>query len=432
MVTIIGIEPGSLAQKHKIKAGDKIISINNNEIRDVLDYRFYCTDRKLIIVLETADGKNRKVKIKKDEYDDIGLEFETYLMDKQRSCMNKCVFCFIDQMPKGMRESLYFKDDDSRLSFLFGNYITLTNIGDDEIDRIIKMHISPINISVHTTNPELRCKMMNNRFAGEKLKYLKRLSDAGIKINAQLVLCPTLNDGKELERSLNDLAELYPSIESVAAVPVGLTKFREGLYPLRPFTKEEAAAVIDTIEKIGDRFYNEYKDRVFYPSDEFFALAQRELPDEDYYGAFLQLENGVGMSSLFLAEFTRALEDCHAEPKYSKMTIATGKGAYELMSKAVSLAKRKWSGLDIAVTAVENNYFGPLITASGLITGTDLIKHINALDNPGTVLIPSAMLRRERDVFLDDYSIEDIEKATGGKVFVTECDGESTLQAFLQ
>ena len=432
MVTIIGIEPGSLAQKHKIRAGDKIISINNNEIRDVLDYRFYCTDRKLVIILETADGKNRKVKIRKDEYEDIGLEFETYLMDKQRSCMNKCVFCFIDQMPKGMRESLYFKDDDSRLSFLFGNYITLTNIGDDEIDRIIKMHISPINISVHTTNPELRCKMMNNRFAGEKLKYLKRLSDAEIKINAQLVLCPGLNDGKELERSLNDLAQLYPSIESVAAVPVGLTKFREGLYPLRPFTKEEAAAVIDTIEKIGDRFYNEYNDRVFYPSDEFFALAERELPDEAYYGAFLQLENGVGMSSLFLAEFTRALEDCHAEPKYSKMTIATGKGAYELMSKAVSLAKRKWSGLDIAVTAVENNYFGPLITASGLITGTDLIKHINALDNPGTVLIPSAMLRRERDVFLDDYSIEDIEKATGGKVFVTECDGESTLQAFLQ
>ena len=300
MVTIIGIEPGSLAQKHKIRAGDKIISINNNEIRDVLDYRFYCTDRKLVIILETADGKNRKVKIRKDEYEDIGLEFETYLMDKQRSCMNKCVFCFIDQMPKGMRESLYFKDDDSRLSFLFGNYITLTNIGDDEIDRIIKMHISPINISVHTTNPELRCKMMNNRFAGEKLKYLKRLSDAEIKINAQLVLCPGLNDGKELERSLNDLAQLYPSIESVAAVPVGLTKFREGLYPLRPFTKQEAAAVIDTIEKIGDRFYNEYNDRVFYPSDEFFALAERELPDEAYYGAFLQLENGVGMSSLFL------------------------------------------------------------------------------------------------------------------------------------
>ena len=346
--------------------------------------------------------------------------------------MNKCVFCFIDQMPKGMRESLYFKDDDSRLSFLFGNYITLTNIGDDEIDRIIKMHISPINISVHTTNPELRCKMMNNRFAGEKLKYLKRLSDAEIKINAQLVLCPGLNDGKELERSLNDLAQLYPSIESVAAVPVGLTKFREGLYPLRPFTKQEAAAVIDTIEKIGDRFYNEYNDRVFYPSDEFFALAERELPDEAYYGAFLQLENGVGMSSLFLAEFTRALEDCHAEPKYSKMTIATGKGAYELMSKAVSLAKRKWSDLDITVTAVENEYFGPLITTTGLITGTDLIKHINSLDDPGTVLIPSAMLRRERDIFLDDYSIEDIEKLTGRKIFVTECDGASTLQAFLQ
>ena len=432
MVTIIGIEPGSLAQKHKIRAGDKIISINNNEIRDVLDYRFYCTDRKLVIILETADGKNRKVKIRKDEYEDIGLEFETYLMDKQRSCMNKCVFCFIDQMPKGMRESLYFKDDDSRLSFLFGNYITLTNIGDDEIDRIIKMHISPINISVHTTNPELRCKMMNNRFAGEKLKYLKRLSDAGIKINAQLVLCPGLNDGKELERSLNDLAQLYPSIESVAAVPVGLTKFREGLYPLRPFTKQEAAAVIDTIEKIGDRFYNEYNDRVFYPSDEFFALAERELPDEAYYGAFLQLENGVGMSSLFLAEFTRALEDCHAEPKYSKMTIATGKGAYGLLNKAVLLAKKRWSDLDITVTAVENEYFGPLITTTGLITGTDLIKHINSLDDPGTVLIPSAMLRRERDIFLDDYSIEDIEKLTGRKIFVTECDGASTLQAFLQ
>ena len=278
MVKISSVEKDSFAYKKGIKAGENLVSINKNKITDVLDYRFYCTERKLKIVIEDKNGKQRKVKIKKDEYDDIGLEFETYLMDKQRSCRNKCIFCFIDQMPPNMRETLYFKDDDARLSFLFGNYITLTNVSDEEIDRIIKMHITPINISVHTTNPELRCKMMNNRFAGDALKYMYRLCENGIKINCQLVLVPGYNDGDELKKTLADLEKLYPNVESVAAVPVGLTKFREGLAKITPFNKDTAKAVIDTMNEFGDRCFEKYGDRLFYPSDEFYNLAHLPMP----------------------------------------------------------------------------------------------------------------------------------------------------------
>ena len=431
MVKISSVEKDSFAYKKGIKAGENLVSINKNKITDVLDYRFYCTERKLKIVIEDKNGKQRKVKIKKDEYDDIGLEFETYLMDKQRSCRNKCIFCFIDQMPPNMRETLYFKDDDARLSFLFGNYITLTNVSDEEIDRIIKMHITPINISVHTTNPELRCKMMNNRFAGDALKYMYRLCENGIKINCQLVLVPGYNDGDELKKTLADLEKLYPNVESVAAVPVGLTKFREGLAKITPFNKDTAKAVIDTMNEFGDKCYEKYGDRLFYPSDEFYNLAQLPMPEENYYGEMLQLENGVGMSALLKGEFIRALEDESRTPKGEKLTIATGKGAYKLIKSLVDLAEIKWHNIDCEVVPIENYYFGELITTTGLITGSDLIKNLKGKENLSKVLISGAMLRNEGDIFLDDLSPDDVEKEIGAEIKVIDCDGAALLDALL-
>lgn len=431
MVKISSVEKDSFAYKKGIKAGENLVSINKNKITDVLDYRFYCTERKLKIVIEDKNGKQRKVKIKKDEYDDIGLEFETYLMDKQRSCRNKCIFCFIDQMPPNMRETLYFKDDDARLSFLFGNYITLTNVSDEEIDRIIKMHITPINISVHTTNPELRCKMMNNRFAGDALKYMYRLCENGIKINCQLVLVPGYNDGDELKKTLADLEKLYPNVESVAAVPVGLTKFREGLAKITPFNKDTAKAVIDTMNEFGDRCFEKYGDRLFYPSDEFYNLAQLPMPKENYYGEMLQLENGVGMSALLKGEFIRALEDESRTPKGEKLTIATGKGAYKLIKSLVDLAEIKWHNIDCEVVPIENYYFGELITTTGLITGSDLIKNLKGKENLSKVLISGAMLRNEGDIFLDDLSPDDVEKEIGAEIKVIDCDGAALLDALL-
>ena len=430
MVKIESVEKNSIAEKKGIKQGETLISINKNDITDILDYRFYCTEKKIKLVIENQNGKRRTVKIKKEEYDDIGLSFETYLMDKQRSCRNGCIFCFIDQMPPNMRETLYFKDDDARLSFLFGNYITLTNVTDEEIDRIIKMHISPINISVHTTNPELRCKMMKNRFAGEALRHMYRLCENGIKINCQLVLVPNYNDGEELRKTLLDLEKLYPNVESVAAVPVGLTKHTEGLEKLEPFNKKTAKAVIDIMNEIGDECVKKYGDRLFYPSDEFYNLAEIEMPDESYYGEMLQLENGVGMSALMFSQFKTACKMYEGEtPKGEKLTIPTGKGAYKLIKKLVDYATDKWHNINCEVIPIENYFFGPLITTTGLITGSDLIKNLKGKEDLGKLLVSSAMLRSEGDVFLDDLSPKDIEKELGVKVKITDCDGMALLEA---
>ncbi len=430
MVKIESVEKGSIADKKGIKKGDILISINKNNITDILDYRFYCTEKKIKLVIEKENGKRRNVKIKKEEYDDIGLSFETYLMDKQRSCRNGCIFCFIDQMPPNMRETLYFKDDDARLSFLFGNYITLTNVTDEEIDRIIKMKITPINISVHTTNPKLRCKMMKNRFAGDALRHMYRLCENGIKINCQLVLVPNYNDGEELRKTLLDLEKLYPNVESVAAVPVGLTKHREGLEKLEPFNKQTAKAVIDIMNEIGDKCVEKYGDRLFYPSDEFYNLAEIEMPDESYYGEMLQLENGVGMSALMLSQFKTACKMYEGEtPKGEKLTIPTGKGAYKLIKKLVDYASEKWHNINCEVIPIENYFFGPLITTTGLITGSDLIKNLKGRENLGKLLISSAMLRSEGDVFLDDLSPKEIEKELGVKIKITDCDGMALLEA---
>ncbi len=423
-VLIRSVEKGSPAYKAGIQPESRLISINKNEICDVLDYRFYQNEKRLKLKVET-NGKIKSYRIKKEEYEEIGLVFDTYLMDEQRSCKNKCVFCFIDQLPKGMRDTLYFKDDDSRLSFLFGNYITLTNITEHEIERIIKLHISPINISVHTTNPELRCKMMNNRFAGESLAVLYRLAEAGIAINCQLVLCPDYNDGEELRRSLSDLISL-PTVQSIAAVPVGLTAHREGLAELKPFNKETASAVLDILNEFSDLTLEKYGKRKVFGSDEFYILSERDIPEVSYYEDFLQLENGVGMWSLFMSEAVSAIENDFADTvleKTRKITVATGESAYPLIKNIVDISTKKWHNLYCSVKPIKNKFFGGHITVTGLVTGGDLIEQLKGEELGESLLISASMLRYEKDKFLDDVTVEQVEKALNVKVLIIENDG---------
>ncbi|MBQ8016264.1 MAG: DUF512 domain-containing protein [Clostridia bacterium] len=430
-VKISEICPGSIAAKKKIKAGDSLVSINGNEITDVLDYRFYINDTKLLLSLVTAEGKSKLVLIRKDEFEDIGLEFETYLMDKQRSCKNKCIFCFIDQLPKGLRKSLYFKDDDSRLSFLFGNYITLTNLTDSEAERIIKMHISPVNVSVQTMNPELRIKMMANPRAGESLKYLKKFADAGIALNTQLVLCPGINDGTELEHSLCELAALYPSVQSIAAVPVGLSDHREGLFEIEPYTKETADEVIGIIDRFNENFKSEHGEIIAYAADEFYLKAERRMPDAEYYNDFPQLENGVGMWALLKSEFEQALEECKTKELDRTVTVVTGKAAYPLISELAEKAIKKIKGLDINVVAAENKLLGKMITVSGLLCGADIISALDGLDLGDELIIPPNCLRSEGDMFLDDMTVEELSQRLKIKVTQNGSSGEDLLRSLL-
>ena len=430
-VTISGVVKGSLADKKRIRVGDRLLSINEHEIADVLDYRFYLTDSCLTLQLETSKGE-RTVRIRKKEDDDIGLEFDTYLMDKQHSCRNQCVFCFIDQMPPGMRDSLYFKDDDSRLSFLFGNYITLTNLSEHEAQRIIDMHISPVNISVHTTNPELRCRMMNNRFAGEKLALLRRFADAGIRMECQLVLCPGWNDGEELERSMHDLAVLAPAVESVAVVPVGLTKYREGLTPLRPFTKDEAARVIDAVELFGRQMLAATGTRLVYPADEWYILAERPIPNEDFYDEMSQLENGVGLVALLRSQFAEALDLCEDTCAAGTDTVlVTGQAAVPILEELITTAKTRFGDINARVLAIRNTFFGETITVAGLVTGQDIKQQMQGVSCK-RLLIPEVMLRREGDRFLDDMTPEELEQALGIAVEVVPVDGAELLGALLR
>lgn len=426
---ITGIEKGSIAEKKRIRPGDTLVSINGCGIRDVLDYRFYLNEAKLRLVLKTADGKTKMILIHKDEYEDIGLEFSTYLMDKQQSCKNKCIFCFIDQLPEGLRDSLYFKDDDSRLSFLFGNYVTLTNMNDEEIQRIIDMHISPVNISVHTMNPELRVKMMLNPHAGESLRYLRTLADAGIKMNTQLVLCPGINDGDELKHSLTELFRLYPSVQSIAAVPVGLTDHRKGLYPLEPYTPEGAGAVIDIIDEASAAFEAEHGERIAYAADEFYIKAGRIIPDEEYYNGFPQLENGVGMWALLRSEFFTALDECDISELNRRATIVTGKAAYPLIKELSEAAMKKINGLDIKVIAAENRLFGKMITVSGLLCGADIEASVSGLELGDELIIPPNCLRSEGDMFLDNMTVQELSEKLGVPVRQNGAGGYELLLA---
>ena len=432
-VKISSIKPHSPASRHFIKAGSKLISVNGHEIRDVLDYQFYIDEDILDLVIEKPNGKQRKVRLRNCN-GETGFEFETYLMDKQRPCANNCIFCFIDQMPKGMRESLYFKDDDARLSFLFGNYITLTNLGDKDIDRIIEMHISPVNISVHTMNPELRVKMMGNKRAGKVLEYIKRLAAAGIKLNTQLVLCPGYNDGDELSYSLEELGKLYPAVQSIAAVPVGLTCHRDGLTNLNPFTKEQSLDVIFRIDSYNSSFLCYNNMNIAFAADEFYLNAGLPLPEVERYGDFPQLENGVGMWSLLKKESDEALADLPEDyelPSERKVTIATGVVAYELIKYIAENVEKKVKNIRINVVKIENRLFGETITVAGLLCGNDICNALSGKELYDEVLIPSVCLRREGDLFLDDMSIEQMNEKLKIKVTPVESDGYVLLQRIL-
>jgi putative radical SAM enzyme (TIGR03279 family) len=429
-VKIFDVTTGSHADKVGIKKGETLLSINSNEIVDVLDYRFYQVNRKLTLEVEDEDKNVRTIEMIKGEYEEIGLEFETYLMDKQHSCRNKCIFCFIDQLPKGMRESLYFKDDDSRLSFLFGNYITLTNITEHEIDRIIKMHISPINVSVHTTNPELRCKMMNNRFAGDTLKYLKRFADAGITLNCQIVSCPGINDGDELVRTLTDLENL--GVNMTAIVPVGLTRYRKNLYPLVPYNKETAGQTIDIIEKMGDECVKKHGRRIFFPGDEFYLLAEREIPSPEFYEDFSALEDGIGMIAYLTDDVGWKLEELDADESLChKVTIACGEGVFPYMKRIMSMINEKFPNITINTRAIKNNFFGGGVNVSGLVTGGDLIDQLRGDDLGDRLIIPSSMLRFENDLFLDDVSTDDVERELGVTLVPVNNNGNDLVEAVI-
>lgn len=429
-VKIFDVTTGSHADKAGIKKGETLLSINSNEIVDVLDYRFYQVNRKLTLEVADEDKNVRTIEMTKGEYEEIGLEFETYLMDKQHSCRNKCIFCFIDQLPKGMRESLYFKDDDSRLSFLFGNYITLTNITEHEIDRIIKMHISPINVSVHTTNPELRCKMMNNRFAGDTLKYLKRFADAGITLNCQIVSCPGINDGDELVRTLTDLEKL--GVNMTAIVPVGLTRYRENLYPLVPYNKETAGQTIDIIEKMGDECVKKHGRRIFFPGDEFYLLAEREIPSPEFYEDFSALEDGIGMIAYLTDDVGWKLEELDADESLChKVTIACGEGVFPYMKRIMSMINEKFPNITINTRAIKNNFFGGGVNVSGLVTGGDLIDQLRDDDLGDKLIIPSSMLRFENDLFLDDVSTDDVERELGVTLVPVNNNGNDLVEAVI-
>lgn len=429
-VKIFDVTTGSHADKAGIKKGETLLSINSNEIVDVLDYRFYQVNRKLTLEIEDENKNVRTIEMTKGEYEEIGLEFETYLMDKQHSCRNKCIFCFIDQLPKGMRESLYFKDDDSRLSFLFGNYITLTNITEHEIDRIIKMHISPINVSVHTTNPELRCKMMNNRFAGDTLKYLKRFADAGITLNCQIVSCPGINDGDELVRTLTDLENL--GVNMTAIVPVGLTRYRENLYPLVPYNKETAGQTIDIIEKMGDECVKKHGRRIFFPGDEFYLLAEREIPSPEFYEDFSALEDGIGMIAYLTDDVGWKLEELDADESLChKVTIACGEGVFPYMKRIMSMIIEKFPNITINTRAIKNNFFGGGVNVSGLVTGGDLIDQLRGDDLGDRLIITSSMLRFENDLFLDDVSTDDVERELGVTLVPVNNNGNDLVEAVI-
>lgn len=430
-VTVSSVEKGGLADKHGIAPGDKILTINGSEIGDILDYRFYETNRRLTVCIEKPDGRREEISLRKGEYDSLGVECGTYLMDKQRSCRNKCVFCFIDQLPKGMRESLYFKDDDDRLSFLFGNYITLTNIDEREIDRIIKMRISPINISVHTTNPELRVKMMKNPHAGEALRFIKMLADGGISLNCQIVLCPEWNDGAELDRTLTDLTALCPQVQSIAVVPVGLTRHREKLPPLRMFTPVECGQVIDQIERFGEKCLKQHGARIVYPSDEFYLNAGREIHGDEFYGDFDQLENGVGMVALLRSEFGMAVEDFEQDDAKHSASIACGLSIAPILQELLDLAGKKWHNANWKLYPITNHFFGERITVSGLITGQDLIAQLQGKELGGKLLISSSMLNSDGSVFLDDLTPADVEAALGVPVVPVSSDGYELLEELM-
>ena len=435
--TVTKVCDDGVAKDYDIKTGDELVSINGEVIEDIFDYRYAILNSHLEIEL-IRDEETITVTIDKDESDDLGLEFGEGLMDEYRRCRNNCIFCFIDQMPPGMRETLYFKDDDSRLSFLQGNYVTLTNLSDNDVERIIRFRMEPINISFQTTNPELRCKMLNNRFAGDCLKIVDRFYDAEISMNGQIVLCKGINDGEELRRSIEDLSKYLPVLESVSVVPVGLTKYRDGLYPLEPFEKEDAIKVIDLIESYQEKFYEQYGLHFIHASDEWYILAGREMPEESRYDGYLQLENGVGMIRLFSDEFNNAFEKYAITGlkkkfmKKSECTIVTGKLAFPMLKKFADMVNNEYPKVHVEVRAIRNDFFGERITVAGLITGQDIIKQLKGNICGDRILIPQNMLRATENVFLDDLTVDDVAKSLQVKVDIVKSSGRDLLMKMLK
>ncbi len=450
---IASVDAGSVAEKYDIKPGDCLLSINGQEIEDVFDYRFLVQEEKLTVCLQGEDGVVRECRICKDTYEDLGVQFENEFMSEYHSCSNKCIFCFIDQMPPGMRDTLYFKDDDSRLSFLQGNYITLTNMQEKDVERMIRYHLAPVNISVHTTNPELRCKMLNNRFAGKSLEILQRFYDAGLSMNGQIVLCPGVNDGEELRRTLQDLCKFAPVMRSVSVVPAGLTKYREGLYPLQPVSAELARQTIDMIEAVQEEMYERHGLHFVHASDELYILAGRPMPEEERYDGYVQLENGVGMIRLQSEEVRMALKNKLKTymrrhplsarnvmvsekrqiqfPKVSyEISLATGQLAAPYMRKYAAWFCKYFPGVTIHVYDIRNDFFGEQITVAGLITGQDLIAQLKDKPLGDTLLLPACMFRSGEKVFLDDITLEEVEKTLQVSVHIVKSSGQDLIDGF--
>ena len=426
--------PGSIAEEMEIIPGDALLEINGHKIEDIFDYQYYTQDEDIEVLVRKPSGEEWLLEIDKGYDEDLGITFENGLMDDYRSCHNKCIFCFIDQMPKGMRDTLYFKDDDSRLSFLQGNYVTLTNMSDEDVDRIIRYNLSPINVSFQTTNPELRCRMLNNRFAGQALEKAWKLAQAGIIMNGQIVLCKGVNDGAELDRSIRDLSAYLPNLESVSVVPVGLSKYRDGLYPLEPFTKEDAQDVLRIIHGWQNKIYPEYGTHFVHASDEWYILAEEELPQEEQYDGYLQLENGVGMLRLLLDEFAEAMEEDRINGRQVRakhITLATGRLAYRFIKQMAMQMEERYEGLQIDVIAIRNDFFGEMITVSGLLTGQDIMAQLKDRDLGEKLLLPQNVLKSGEPVFLDDYTLDDIEKALQVRIDIVKSSGRDFIEAIL-
>lgn len=425
------VEPGSIAWELELEPGDTLLAVNGEQVEDIFDYHYLINEEYLELLVRKGSGEEWELEIEKEYEDDLGIVFENSLMDEYRSCRNKCIFCFIDQMPKGMRETLYFKDDDSRLSFLQGNYITLTNMSDHDIDRIIRYRLEPINISFHTMNPQLRCKMLNNRFAGEVFPKIDRLSAAGIEMNGQIVLCRGINDGEELEFSLGALERYVPQLKSVSVVPVGLTRFRDGLYPLEPFTREDAVAVLEQIGRWQRYYMENYGVHLVHAGDEWYSLAGQEVPEEEAYDGYPQLENGVGMVRLLLEEARGALAALTGDGRRRVISIATGALAYPYIMRLIGEIQEKFPHIEARVYRVENRFFGEQITVSGLITGQDLEEQLAGRELGEALLLPCNMMRSGERVFLDDVTVEELEKALQITVRIVESSGQSFVEEVL-
>ena len=428
---IKSVTPGSIAEEMEIEAGDYLLEVNGTTIVDIFDYQLLCMDEFIDVVIEKSNGEQWELEIEKDENEELGLEFENGLMDEYRSCCNKCMFCFIDQMPPGMRETLYFKDDDSRLSFLQGNYITLTNMNENDVDRIIRYNLSPINISVHTTNPKLRCKMLNNRFAGDKLKYIDRLNAADVEMNGQVVLCKNVNDKEELERTISDLEKYIPNMRSVSIVPSGLTKFRDGLYPLELFEKEDACAVIDTIEKWQKHFYEKYGIHFIHASDEWYILAEREMPEEERYDGYLQLENGVGMIRSFIEEVKDYLDSIEGDDRVINVSTISGVLAYDTIKSSCDKINKKFPNVNVHVYKIINEYFGHSITVTGLLTGQDICDQLSGKELGDNLLLPTNTLKADENIFLDDMTLEEFEKNLQINTIIVKSSGMDFVKTII-